>query len=96
MKVRYNPYIVLSLPPEIHEGDWVKQNVTFDDFDNLTTSIFDFEKKSIYLDGGVDLITDYDNLPSVPILETGLARKNSQKEVFDGDLYDIVSDKVEA
>jgi hypothetical protein len=42
------------------------------------------------------LITDYDNLPSVPILETGLARKNSQKEVFDGDLYDIVSDKVEA
>lgn len=96
IKVRYNPYIVLSLPPEIHEGDWVEQNVTFDDFDNLTTSISDFEKKSIYLDGGVDLITDYDNLPSVPIVETSPARKNSQKEVLDGDLYDIVSDKVEA
>lgn len=95
MKVRYNPYIVLSLPPEIHEGDWVEQDVAFT-FTNLTKSISDFEKKQIYLDGGVDLITDYDNLPSVPIVETSLARKNSQKEVLDGDLYDIVSDKVKA
>lgn len=97
IKVRYNPYIVLSLPPEIHDGEWVKQNVNFTTtFNNLTTSISDFEKKSIYLDGGVDLITDYDNLPSVPIVETSPARKNSQKEVLDGDLYDIVSDKVKA
>ncbi len=96
MKVRYNPFIVLSLPPEIHEGEWVEQNVTFDFSKELTTSISDFENKSIYLDGGVDLITGYDNLPSVPIVETSPAIKNSQKEVLDGDLYDIVSDKVEA
>lgn len=95
IKVRYNPYIVLSLPPEIHEGEWAEQDITFT-FNNLTKSISDFEKKSIYLDGGVDLITDYDNLPSVPIVDTSPAIKNSQKQVLDGDLYDIISDKVES